>query len=148
MYIAPMPRRFLLLLGTLATIGVTACDQASDLLARFRGPDNTPPDSLPRLLNDSLPFQYPIGLYMQLVDDSVTLRLTVDTYGRPIPESTKVEVHAGHPQFDTSAVNGARELLFRPAIKRGKPVPYTVLFPIAFKIPTVPIKAPVDTTRR
>lgn len=129
------------------TIAIAGCDVVQGAMDKLRGPDTSPPDSLPELLNDSLPFQYPISLYMQLIDDSVTLRLHVDEYGRPVPESTKVEVHATHAQFDTSAMNGSRELTFRPAIRKGKPIPYTVLFPIQFKIPTKPI-APNDSTAR
>ncbi len=127
------------------TIAIAGCDAVQGAMEKMRGPDTSPPDSLPALLNDSLPFQYPIGLYLQLVDDSVTLRLHVDEYGRPVPESTKVEVHATHAQFDTSAMNGSKELTFRPAIRKGKAIPYTVLFPIQFKIPTKPI-VPNDTT--
>ncbi|MBC7894867.1 MAG: energy transducer TonB [Cytophagaceae bacterium] len=129
------------------TIAIAGCDVVQGAVDKLRGPDTSPPDSLPELLNDSLPFQYPISLYMQLIDDSVTLRLHVDEYGRPVPESTKVEVHATHALFDTSAMNGSRELTFRPAIRKGKPIPYTVLFPIQFKIPTKPI-APNDSTAR
>ena len=118
---------------------------SSDL--RLRGPDLSPPDSLPLLLIDSLPFKYPVGLYLQLIDDSVTLRLHIDTYGRPVAESTTVEVPASHTAFDSSALAGSKELIFRPAIRKGKPIPYTVLFPIQFKIPTRPLSAP-DTARK
>ena len=138
------PRR-----ATLAGLALTlsACEMAQGTLDRLRGPDTSPPDSLPRLLNDSLPFKYPIGLYLQLIDDSVTLRLHVDTYGRPVAESTKVEVPASHAAFDSSALAGSKDLLFRPAIRKGKPIPSTVLFPIQFKIPSVPL-APPDTATK
>jgi TonB family protein len=129
------------------TIAIAGCDMVQGAVEKLRGPDMSPPDSLPELLNDSLPFQYPIALYMQLVDDSVTLRLHVDEYGRPVPESTKVEIPATHAPFDTSALNGSRELTFRPAIRKGKPIAYTVLFPIQFKIPTKPL-VPNDTTSK
>lgn len=127
--------------------GIAGCDLVEGTLETLRGPDTSPPDSLPVLLNDSLPFQYPIGLYLQLIDDSVTLRLHVDEYGRPVPESTKVAIPATHPPFDTSALVGSRELTFRPAIRKGKPIPYTVLFPIQFRIPTTPV-APNDSTTK
>ncbi len=128
-------------------VAISACDQVKGVLASLRGPDLSPPDSLPLLLNDSLPFDYPVGLYLQLIDDSVTLRLHVDEFGRPTPESTRVEVHAKYPQFDTAAVQGAPELLFRPAIRKGKEIPYTVLFPIQFKVPLRPV-APSDSTAK
>lgn len=109
--------------------------------------DRSPPDSLPALLNDSLPFAYPVALYLQLIDDSVTLQLHIDEFGRPVPESTIVSVPATHAPFDTSALKGSRELIFRPAIRKGKPIPYTILFPIKFKIPTIP-RLTTDTTAR
>lgn len=116
----------------------TACGEVKSAFNRLGGADRTPPDSLPRMLNDSLPFEYPVALYMQLIDDSVTLRLHIDEYGRPVPESTRVAVPARFAEFDTSAMRGSRDLVFRPAIRAGKPVPYTVLFPIHFRIPTIP----------
>lgn len=140
---APSFRRLAVLAA--ATAALSACDQVKGVFASLGGPDNSPPDSLPRLLNDSLPFDYPVGLYLQLIDDSVTLRLHVDEFGRPVPDSTRVEVHAKYPQFDTAAVQGAAELLFRPAIRKGKEIPYTVLFPIQFKVPLLPT-APQDST--
>jgi TonB family protein len=125
---------------TAAMVGMlTACGEIKGAFDRLSGADQVRPDSLPRMLNDSLPFQYPVALYMQLIDDSVTLRLHIDEYGRPVSESTKVAVPARYVEFDTSAMRGSRELVFRPAIRGGKPVAYTVLFPIHFRIPTRPI---------
>lgn len=114
----------------------TACGEVKSAFERLGGSDRSLPDSLPRMLNDSLPFQYPAALYMQLIDDSVTLHLHIDEYGRPVPESTRVAIPARFAEFDTSAVRGSRDLVFRPAIRAGKAVPYTVLFPIHFRIPT------------
>ncbi|MGQ0649598.1 MAG: energy transducer TonB family protein [Gemmatimonadaceae bacterium] len=141
------PRHTLRWIAMAALMSCVACENVRNVVTRFSGPDTSPPDSLPRLLNDSLPFNYPVGLYLQLIDDSVTLRLHIDQYGQPVPESTRVEVPAKHPQFDTSAVDGSRALRFRPALRRGQPMAYTVLFPIQFKVPTVPVP-PSDTTVR
>ena len=136
-----MPARPLtrLLLLTVAVLPLTACGEIKTALARMGGTDMSLPDSLPRMLNDSLPFQYPVALYMRLIDDSVTLRLHIDEFGRPMPESTTVAAGATYAEFDTSAVRGSRELVFRPAIRDGKAVAYTVLFPIHFRIPTQPV---------
>jgi TonB family protein len=128
-------------------LSIGGCDQVRTVVARLGAADSSPPDSLPRLLNDSLPFRYPVGLYMQLIEDSVTLRLHIDESGQPVPESTRVEVGATHAPFDTAALEGSRALRFRPAIRRGEPVAYTVLFPIQFKIPPAPV-SPDDTTKR
>ena len=99
------------------------------------------------LLNDSLPFKYPVSLYMQLINDSVTLYLHIDEFGRPAADSTRIATAATHALFDSSAIAGARDLVFRPAIRKGKAMPYSVLFPILFKIPTVPTVVPNDTTK-
>ncbi len=149
-----MARRTHLALLLTATLAVSACDQVSGAVARLRGPDTTLPDSLPELLNDSLPFDYPPGLYIQRVDDSVTLRLHVDEYGAPVADSTRVERGAKYAQFDSAALAGARELRFRPARRRGTAIPYTILFPILFKVPSVPVApdsggpVPTDTASR
>lgn len=99
---------------------------------------NVKPDSLPVYIGDSLPFAYPPSEYISLIQDNVTLRLFLDEYGRPVPESTRIEEHALHPAFDTSALNGAPQLVFRPALKDGKAIPYPILFPIKFRHPGLP----------
>lgn len=101
-------------------------------------------DSLPVFIGDSLPFQYPKGLYISLIQGDVTLRLHLDEFGRPLPESTRVEEPAAYAAFDTAALEGARDLVFRPAYRDGKPVPYTILFPIKFRVPEGP-PMPSDT---
>lgn len=102
------------------------------------------PDSLPAFIGDSLPFRYPTSLYVRLIQDDVTLRLHVDEFGRPVPESTQVAEHATHAPFDTAALEGAKDLVFRPAYRGGVPVPYTILFPIKFRVPEGP-PMPSDT---
>lgn len=95
-------------------------------------------DSLPVYIGDSLPFLYPPGPYIERIQDNVTLRLYLDEFGRPVPESTRVQEHAQHAAFDSSALQGAKDLVFRPAFRKGKPVPYPVLFPIKFRVPDGP----------
>jgi hypothetical protein len=58
--------------------------------------------------------------------------------GRPVPESTRVEEHAKNAAFDTSAMVGSRDLVFRPAYRDGRPIPYSVLFPIKYRVPDGP----------
>lgn len=141
-----VPYLGLRLLPAVAVATLSACGEIKGALDRMSGRDTAPPDSLPRIANDSLPFAYPVALYMQLIDDSVTLRLHINEYGRPVPESTQVAVPAKYAEFDTSAVQGSRQLLFRPAIRDGKAVPFTVLFPIHFRIPTRPVSS--DSSER
>ena len=45
------------------------------------------------------------------------------------------------------AVEGAKDLVFRPAYRSGKPIPYPILFPIRFRVPNGPL-LPSDTVPR
>lgn len=101
-------------------------------------------DSLPVYIGDSLPFLYPPGPYIERIQDDVTLRLYLDEFGRPVPDSTRIQEHAKLAAFDSSALQGAKDLVFRPAMRDGKPVPYPVLFPIKFRVPDGP-PMPGDT---
>lgn len=96
------------------------------------------PDSLPVFIGDSLPFRYPPGPYLQGIQDNVTLRLYLDEFGRPVPESTRIHEHAVLAAFDSSVLLGARELVFRPAMKDGRAIPFEILFPVKFRVPGGP----------
>jgi TonB family protein len=92
-------------------------------------------DSLPALINDSLPFDYPVALYILKKQDDVTLRVHIDQDGRVVPESTTVHERSDFPQLDTAAIQGAGKLVFRPAFRDGQAVGITVLFPVQFRVP-------------
>jgi TonB family protein len=98
-------------------------------------PEGGPPDEVPVMLNQELPFRYPGALYEQRVQGNVTLRLFVDRDGRVLPESTRVEESSGYASFDSAAVTGSQELHFVPARLRGEPLPMPVLFPVYFRHP-------------
>ncbi|MGQ0765264.1 MAG: energy transducer TonB [Gemmatimonadota bacterium] len=136
--------------GVVRTVAKAACLSVVLAACGDRGSGNggagAPLDSIPALLNDSLPFRYPVGFYIQLIEDSVTLRLHIGADGQPVPDSTRIEVHARNAAFDTSAIEGSGLLRFRPAWRGGQPVPYTVLFPINFRIPAVPATPPDTST--
>jgi TonB family protein len=93
------------------------------------------PDERPRILNEELPFRYPIPQYLRRAQGNVTLRLFVDGEGRVVPESTKIVDHAGEPAFDSAALAGAARLRFRPAHRRGTPIAVSLLFPVHFRHP-------------
>ena len=95
-------------------------------------------DSLPVYIGDSLPFLYPPGPYIQRIQDNVTLQMYLDEFGRPVPDSTRVHDHAVLAVFDSAALLGAKDLVFRPAIRGGKAIPFPVLFPIKFRVPDGP----------
>ena len=125
----PLAGLALLLLMPLA--GCASAEQKS-------APQVATADSLPVFIGDSLPFLYPPGPYIERIQDNVTLRMYLDEFGRPVPDSTRIHEHATLPAFDSSALRGARDLVFRPAIKDGKPIPFPVLFPIKFRVPDGP----------
>lgn len=58
----------------------------------------------------------------------------VGTNGRPIEVS--VATSSGYPELDSSAINAARRLIFKPAIKGGKYVESYVKIPMAFSLNT------------
>lgn len=93
------------------------------------------PDERPRMLNADVPFRYPVSLYLQRVQGNVTLRLFVDAEGRVVADSTRIVEPSGQAGFDSAALAGARLLRFRPALRRGAPVPVALLYPVHFRLP-------------
>jgi periplasmic protein TonB len=85
--------------------------------------------------NAQLPFRYPADQYSRRVQGNVTLRLYVDSSGRVLAESTRVEATSGYTALDSAAVKGSHELEFEPARRRGRAVPVAVLFPVYFRHP-------------
>src|SRR4051812_6515540 len=73
------------------------------------------PDERPTMINTDPPFHYPVALYARKAQGNVTLRLYVDSNGKPVADSTNVEQSSGFAGFDSAAVAGAAELRFIPA---------------------------------
>ncbi|MGH7713885.1 MAG: energy transducer TonB [Gemmatimonadaceae bacterium] len=104
-------------------------------------------DSLPQLASEAVPFRYPLAMYEQRIEGDVTLRLHIDTSGAVVPESLRVFEGSGFQSLDSAALEGARQLQFRPARLGRRPVPLTVLFPVKFRVPAG-ARAPTDTNAR
>jgi len=137
-------RSWRLAIALLTAAGVVSCGE-NGLGARLRrrlGADD--PVELPLLLSTELPFRYPPALYLQFIQDSVTLQLRIDSLGRVVQESTRVAQHAKDAAFDSAAMEGAARLVFRPARQGDRRIPYTVLFPIKFRMPNGP-RTPDDS---
>ncbi|MGQ0538532.1 MAG: energy transducer TonB [Gemmatimonadaceae bacterium] len=109
---------------------LTACDATAWGVART----DTRPDSFPRLISQNVSFHYPSALYLQRVEGDVTLRLHIDTSGAVVRESIRVVDPSGRVQLDAAAQAGAPALRFRPAMKGGRPLAFTVLFPVKFRV--------------
>lgn len=93
------------------------------------------PDVFPEMLNDELPFRYPLPLYVRRVEGNVLLRLHVSSGGMVVPDSTRLVESSGHPALDSAALTGTRQLRFRPASRRGVPIAVSMLYPVHFRHP-------------
>jgi TonB family protein len=120
----------------LVFLGLVACrDSASDQrsVGSVFGSDR--PDEPPVMVNKDLPFRYPAPLYARRVQANVMLHLFIDSDGRVIADSTRVEETSGHGALDSAAVKGSQELYFIPAKLHGEPIGVSVLFPVYFRHP-------------
>ena len=134
MALPPLLRRAALLPAGPAT---TACidDETARGLAETIQFGASRPDEMPVMLNQELPFRYPVALYAQKVQGNVDLRLFVDSTGAVRPESTMVQTSSGIGALDSAAVEGLRELRFVPAKEDGVPMAVSVVFPVYFRHP-------------
>ncbi|HYW32086.1 MAG TPA: TonB family protein [Gemmatimonas sp.] len=98
------------------------------------------------MINDELPFRYPIELYVKRVQANVLLRLHVDSSGRVIPDSTRLIERSGFPALDSVALSGAGRLRFRAARRSGVPIAVSLLFPVHFRHPDGPKPAGDSTS--
>jgi TonB family protein len=112
--------------------GGTACSERARL---GRWGREAPPDEVPQVLNDDLPFRYPTREFAMRVQGNVTLRLFIDLRGRVVPESSTDAASSGNVALDSSALAGAGQLRFRPAHRDGVPIPVAILFPVQFRHP-------------
>ena len=92
------------------------------------------------MLNESLPFQYPVVEYMRQIQGNVLLRLFVDTMGVVVADSTRIEEHSGVAALDSSALAGASRLRFQAARRGGAAIAVAMLFPVHFRHPSAPPK--------
>jgi periplasmic protein TonB len=88
----------------------------------------TPPKQMP-----GSPFHYPEDLWDAGVEGETVLRLWVNPGGTV--DTVRVERTSEYPAFDSSAVNGARDLHFEPARQGEEPVGAWVLLPVQFDLP-------------
>ncbi len=123
-----------LVMMTLVTL---ACSERSRSLrttseAWWRGGQ---PDEPPEMVNDALPFQYPVAQYLRRIQGNVTLRLFVDAEGAVVPDSTRIEQSSGVAALDSAALAGSARLRFRAARRGGTDIPVALLFPVHFRHP-------------
>jgi TonB family protein len=135
-------RRVVLLQAGVALLYLTGlgCSERARPLRSGREPWWTAdePDVVPQMLNEELPFRYPVALYAQRVQGNVLLRLHVDAAGRVVPDSTRLLETSGYPALDSAALAGATRLRFQAARRRGLPVAVSMLFPVHYRHPDGP----------
>lgn len=128
-------------LTSMMMVAVGACSDGGPV-ARWLGRRQAV--EIPALITTELPFRYPPGLYMEQIQDDVTLRLYIDSLGAVVAESIRVAEPAKYWPFDSAAVEGAPRLAFRPARIGERRIPFAVLFPVKFRVPNGP-PLPQDT---
>ncbi len=118
---------------------LAACDPKDDGTMRLvdrSAPEVTSPAELPPVaINAVSPVRYPRALLEQGIEGQVLLRLFVDTSGRVIPDSTRIEESSGYPALDSAALVGSPELRFSPALHQGRPIAAPFIQPVQFRGP-------------
>lgn len=104
---------------------------AGGLLLGGSGCGDAPPATPPRQLSAST-FHYPEEMWDAGVEGETLLKLFVSDQGGV--DSVRVEQASGHAPFDTSAVEGARELRFEPARRGDEAIGIWVLLPVQFRL--------------
>ena len=89
----------------------------------------------PVAINPVSPVRYPPALLERGIEGQVLLRLYVDSTGRIIPDSTRIEESSGYPALDSAALVGSPELSFSPALLQGRPVAAPFIQPVQFRGP-------------
>jgi TonB family protein len=127
------------LIGLVALLAAAGCmETGSRGIAERLGGRQTRPDVAPVMVNEETPFRYPPALWAQRIQGNVTLRVLVDSLGRPTPDSTTIVESSGIAALDSAALAGAGNLRFRPAMSHNAPVSVALLLPVFFRHPAAP----------
>jgi len=131
--------------GILIALTTMACERKDDgtmrLVDRSAAPVS-PAEEPPVAINPVSPVRYPQALLEQGIEGQVLLRLYVDSSGRVIPDSTRIEESSGYPALDSAALVGSPELRFSPALHQGRPIAAPFIQPVQFRGPRARPKSP------
>ena len=134
------PRRIALVLE------LAACERKDDgtmrLVDRSAPTPVSPAEEPPVAINPVSPVRYPPALLEQGIEGQVLLRLYVDSAGRVIPDSTRIEESSGYPALDSAALVGSPELQFSPALHQGRPIAAPFIQPVQFRGPRARPRTP------
>ena len=135
-----------LLPRTSLALALVACERKSDgtmrLVDRTAPPPVSPAEEPPVAINPVSPVRYPPALLEQGIEGQVLLRLYVDSAGRIIPDSTRIEESSGYPALDSAALVGSPDLRFSPALQQGRPIAAPFIQPVQFRGPRARPKSP------
>ncbi|MDF3052084.1 MAG: hypothetical protein K0S19_189 [Geminicoccaceae bacterium] len=127
-------------------LALVACERKSDgtmrLVDRTAPPPISPAEEPPVAINPVSPVRYPPALLEQGIEGQVLLRLFVDSAGRIIPDSTRIEESSGYPALDSAALVGSPDLRFSPALQQGRPIAAPFIQPVQFRGPRTRSKSP------
>ena len=123
-----------------------ACERKDDgtmrLVDRSAPTPASPAEEPPVAINPVSPVRYPRALLEQGIEGQVLLRLYVDSAGRLIPDSTRIEESSGYPALDSAALVASPELRFSPALHQGRPIAAPFIQPVQFRGPRARAKNP------
>lgn len=88
---------------------------------------------LPVIENEQLPFEYPRDAWKEGVGGETLLRIHITAIGTV--DSVRVEQPSGQRSLDSAAVEGARRLRYRPALRGGKPMDVWATLPVRYPMP-------------
>jgi protein TonB len=91
------------------------------------------PNEAPVPLDPEPAIDYPAALASHRIGGTVLLRLFVDTAGRVVAESTRVQESSGYPALDSAALKAGPGLRYAPALRNGAPVAAAFLQPLNFR---------------
>jgi TonB family protein len=89
------------------------------------------PNVQPPQLKQFVPAAYPPAAKDQALEGNVVLQLDIDASGRVT--AVTVVNPAGHG-FDEAAADAARQFVFEPALRDGKPIPARILYRYSFSL--------------
>jgi len=125
---------------------LAACGRKDDGTMRLVDRDAPAPVSSaeqpPVAINPVSPVRYPNALLDQGIEGQVLLRLYVDSAGRIVPDSTRIEESSGYPALDSAALVGSPDLRFSPALHQGRPVAAPFIQPVQFRGPRARPRSP------
>jgi len=84
----------------------------------------------PAPLYGDVPIEYPLRLWDQDMEGQTILRVRVNDTGGV--DSVQVFESSGHPDFDSAAVRGAKDLRFSPARRDGERIEVWATVPVHF----------------